>query len=230
MTKTRSFLRYALILIMAAALSGCPLDEDENRVAHGSTSQSNDPAAVNDDLAQVTVAITAPISSSSMDTTDKSVSLAGTASSELGIYKVTWSTDRGPAGIASGKELWRAEGVPLELGDNTITVTAEDTTGASNSRSVKVRRESGQQGSVTLSWTPPTAREDGTPLTNLAGYKIYYGRMSGVYDYQIDVDSPGVSTYVVEQLVSGEWFFSLAAYDADGLESDRSNEVVRDIS
>ena len=28
---------------------------------------------------------------------------------------------------------------------------------------------------VTLSWDPPTTNADGTPLTDLAGYKVYYG-------------------------------------------------------
>jgi hypothetical protein len=53
--------------------------------------------------------------------------------------------------------------------------------------------------------------------------------MSGVYDYQIDVNNPGVLTYVVESLVSGEWYFAVAAYDSDGLQSDRSNEALRTI-
>ena len=30
-------------------------------------------------------------------------------------------------------------------------------------------------GSATLSWLPPTTNIDGSPLTNLAGYKIYWG-------------------------------------------------------
>ena len=220
MTKTRSFAKHALVLILAASLSGCLSDAVEIE------DQSVDPA-VRSDLA---VTITAPISSSSMDTADETVSLAGTASSDLGIYKVSWNSDRGLAGIADGTAAWRVEGVGLELGENTITVTAEDTAGVTKSRSIKIKRESAQKGSVTLSWTPPTARVDGSPLTNLAGYKIFYGRMSGVYDYQIDIKNPGVSTYVVEELVPGQWFFSLAAYDSDGLESDRSNEAERDIS
>ena len=76
----------------------------------------------------------------------------------------------------------------------------------------------------------PTARTDGSPLTNLAGYIVFYGRMSGIYDYQIDISNPGILTYVVENLVSGDWYFALTAYDSQGIESDRSNEVLREIS
>ena len=93
-----------------------------------------------------------------------------------------------------------------------------------------VNREFGQTGSTTLSWTAPTERTDGSPLTHLGGYKIYYGRMSGIYDYQIDINNPGISTYVVENLVSGDWYFALTAYDSEGLESNCSNEVLKVIS
>jgi len=34
-------------------------------------------------------------------------------------------------------------------------------------------------GSALLSWNAPSTNEDGTPLTDLAGYKIYYGTATG---------------------------------------------------
>jgi hypothetical protein len=157
------------------------------------------------------------------------VSLAGTADSNTGIFQVSWLNDRGSEGIADGTESWQTAAIPLELGENTVTITAEDIEGETTSKSIMINRESGENGSITLSWDAPTARVDGSPLTNLAGYKIYYGRMSGTYDYEIEIETPGVSTYVVEDLVAGDWFFALAAYDSEGLESDRSNEVLRQI-
>jgi hypothetical protein len=165
-----------------------------------------------------------------MDTSDPAVSLAGNAGSDLGVFKVSWANDRGGEGVADGTDSWQTASIALELGENKITVTAENTAGATTSRSIVVNRESGQTGSTALSWTAPTARTDGSPLTNLAGYKVFYGRMSGIYDYQIDISNPGILTYVVENLVSGDWYFALAAYDSQGLESDRSNEVLRKIS
>src|SRR5690348_4647284 len=35
--------------------------------------------------------------------------------------------------------------------------------------------------SITLGWVPPTQNSDGTPITNLAGYKIHYGTTSSDY-------------------------------------------------
>ena len=204
--------RLLMLLLVMASLSAC-------------LSESDDAASTNVDLA-----IVSPISTNAMDTTDETVTLSGTARSDMGIHRISWNNDRGPEGIADGTDAWRAEGIALLLGENKITVTAEDTAGDTESRSITVNRESGEKGSVTVTWTPPTTRADGSPLTNLAGYKIFYGRMSGVYDYEIDVEGAGISTYVVEDLVSGEWYFALAAYDSDGLESDRSNEASGDIS
>jgi hypothetical protein len=165
-----------------------------------------------------------------MDTVDAGVSLAGTASSDIGISRVFWRNNRGGAGLANGTESWQIGNIALALGSNFITITAEDTLGVISNKSIMVNRESGQTGSTTLSWVAPTTRTDGSPLTNLAGYKIFYGRMSGTYDHQININNPGISTYVVENLVSGDWYFALAAYDSQGIDSDRSNEVLREIS
>ena len=54
--------------------------------------------------------------------------------------------------------------------------------------------------------------------------------MSSIYDYQIDINNPGSLTYLIENLVSGDWYFALAADDSQGLESDHSNEAIRKIS
>lgn len=82
-------------------------------------------------------------------------------------------------------------------------------------------------GSVTLTWTPPVQNDDGTALTDLAGYKIYYGTESGVYSEMIDIENPGISRYVVENLPSNTYFFSSTAYNTGLVESDFSNEASR---
>jgi hypothetical protein len=199
-----------LALSMSACSSGSATGEPEN--------------------AAVRLTITSPSSASTIDTVDSAISLAGNANSDMGIFQVSWANNRGGKGVANGTDSWQTASIQLALGENKITITAEDTAGATTSQSIVINRESGQTGSVTLSWTAPTARTDGSPLTNLAGYKIYYGHMSGIYDYQIDINNPGILTYIIENLVSGDWYFALAAYDSQGLESDRSNEVLRQIS
>ena len=79
--------------------------------------------------------------------------------------------------------------------------------------------------STTLSWTAPTLNEDGTPLDNLAGYKIYYGTASRSYTNTIQIDSPAITTYVVENLTPGTYYFAATAFNADGIESRFSGEA-----
>ncbi len=81
---------------------------------------------------------------------------------------------------------------------------------------------------VSLTWDPPTTNEDGTPLTDLAGYKVYYGNASGNYTENIDVVN--VLTYTVKNLTDGTWYFAVTAYDTSDNESDYSNEVNKTIT
>lgn len=217
----RTAARFALTWLVSLSLSACLLDSGAG--FNGSTDQSATSTGVS-------LAITSPTSASTMDTTDSTVSLAGTAGSDSVIAEVSWRNDRGGQGAANGTDNWQTNSIALEFGQNLITVTAEDTSGNTRSRNIVVNRESGELGSATLSWAAPTTRTDGSALTNLSGFKIYYGRMSGTYDYTVDITSPGVLTYVVEGLVAGEWFFALSAYDSDDLESNHSDEASRVIS
>jgi len=82
--------------------------------------------------------------------------------------------------------------------------------------------------SVTLSWDAPTTNEDGTPLTDLAGYKIYYGLNSG--DYTVNIDTGNVTTYQVNNLTEGvTYYFAIDAYDYSGNQSNYSNEAMKHI-
>ena len=84
-------------------------------------------------------------------------------------------------------------------------------------------------GSTTLSWDAPTINADGTPLIDLAGYKVYYGTSTGNYSQNINVGN--VTTYTVNNLTEGvTYYFATAAYDTVGNESEHSNEVSKTIT
>ncbi|MEQ9564088.1 MAG: putative Ig domain-containing protein [Woeseiaceae bacterium] len=85
-------------------------------------------------------------------------------------------------------------------------------------------------GSVSLTWTAPTQNEDGTPLVDLAGYKIYYGVSQGDYPNQIRVDNPGLTSYVVDNLSPDTYFFVSTAFNSSGVESNFSNIAVRTVN
>jgi hypothetical protein len=212
-----------IVLALALSIAACSSGSGQGWPTQDGSSAP--PAAAGDGPH---VVITSP-DAEEIDTTDDAMDIAGSASSAAGIREVTWQTDSGESGKASGTDTWTIEQVPLALGANTITVTATDSAGATVSDVIVINRESEGTGSATLSWSAPTERTDGTALADLAGFRIHYGRMSGIYDYQIDISTPGISTYVVENLVPGDWYFVMTAYDSTGLESDFSNEAHRQI-
>jgi hypothetical protein len=76
-------------------------------------------------------------------------------------------------------------------------------------------------GSVTLSWTPPTTNDDGSPL-KLTGYRIYWGPAADDLTHSVVLDNPGLTRYVVEQLTDGTWYFVATAL-SDDRESEFSN-------
>ncbi len=78
-------------------------------------------------------------------------------------------------------------------------------------------------GTTTLSWTPPTTNEDGTPLV-LTGYRIYWGQQKGYYTSSVTVQNPGLTRYVIEQLEPATWYFVATALSDRG-ESEFSNEI-----
>ena len=85
-------------------------------------------------------------------------------------------------------------------------------------------------GSVTLSWQPPTQNADGSPLLDLSGYTIYVGTRSSTYDYrQIMLDNSGLTTYVVDNLEPGTYYFAATAFNSSGVESAFSGEVVKTV-
>jgi hypothetical protein len=85
-------------------------------------------------------------------------------------------------------------------------------------------------GTALMSWVPPTENEDNTTLTDLAGYRIYYGVSSGNYSDSIVIDNPGLSSYLIENLANATWYFSMTAVNLSGIESVNSLEVSKTIN
>jgi len=85
--------------------------------------------------------------------------------------------------------------------------------------------ETNSQDNVTLSWQAPTENADGSTLVDLKGYKVHYGPSSKTYSDTIQLTNPGLTTYVVQNLAAGRYYFAVTAYNAAGQESSLSPEV-----
>jgi len=84
-------------------------------------------------------------------------------------------------------------------------------------------------GSATLTWLPPTTRTDGQPLRNLAGYRILWGTTQGSYPNGVRLTNPGLTSYVVQNLAPGTYYFVVRAFDSSNVESDNSNVAQKTI-
>ncbi|MGA7539771.1 MAG: putative Ig domain-containing protein [Steroidobacteraceae bacterium] len=78
-------------------------------------------------------------------------------------------------------------------------------------------------GTATLTWTAPTTNTNGSALTDLAGYHIYYGTSPSALSSVVDIPNPGTTTYAISSLASGTWYFAVNAYTTSGTESALSN-------
>jgi len=80
---------------------------------------------------------------------------------------------------------------------------------------------------VELSWIAPSTRENAVPLSlsEIAGYKIYFGTRQGTYNNTIDVNDSTAVSYVLSGLTTGIYYIVLTTFDTDGRESQYSVEV-----
>jgi hypothetical protein len=102
--------------------------------------------------------------------------------------------------------------------------------GNSGGTTAESQARSSPPGTATLSWTPVTTDTSGAALTNLAGYKIHYGTSAQAM-YTVDVlENPSKTTYVVQGLSSGTWYFAVSAYTTSDTEGALSNVASKTIN
>jgi len=105
------------------------------------------------------------------------------------------------------------------------SATTGTTTAGTGSKSTTPVKPITINGVATLDWMPPTQNSDGSVLTNLAGYTVYYGTSPNDLSKTVKVSNPGLSAYTVTGLTSGTWYFAVTSYSADGVESSRTSTV-----
>ncbi|HHJ36626.1 MAG TPA: hypothetical protein ENJ87_12755 [Gammaproteobacteria bacterium] len=91
--------------------------------------------------------------------------------------------------------------------------------------------ESSASSDITLSWTAPVEREDNTPiaLSEIAGYRIYYGSTPGLLNKNIQINDGTTTTYLFKNFSAGTYYFSVTTLDTDGQESQLSIPVQKNI-
>ncbi len=151
-----------------------------------------------------------------------------------GSTTLSWDSSNAVSCTASGdwsgsKDTSGSETIPSLTSDSRFTLNCSNTNG-SVSDSVDVTVVATGNGTALLSWTPPTENTDGSTLTDLAGYRIYYGTASGTYTDNITIDNPGLTSYQIDNLTPADWYFVITSLNSSGTESTFSNEVRKTIN
>jgi len=149
---------------------------------------------------------------------------------------LTFSISNKPSWASFSTSTGRLSGTPSATGTFSniqIRVTDGKATTSLPAFSIAVSPASGggggTTGAATLRWTPPTQNTNGSALTNLAGYRISYGTSASSLSRTITVSNPGLSSYVIDGLAAGTWYFSMKAYTSGGAESAASPTVSKTI-
>jgi hypothetical protein len=145
---------------------------------------------------------------------------------------LTFSVANRPSWAAFNTTTGQLSGTPTAAQVGTysnIAISVSDGKTSTSLAAFSVAVVQASVGSAALNWTPPTQNSDGSALTDLAGYRIYYGTSAGALTQTVQVASAGMASYVIENLAPATYYFALKAYSSTGAESTQSNVVSKTV-
>jgi hypothetical protein len=132
-----------------------------------------------------------------------------------------WATFDSSTGVLTGTPATADEG---KSGAITITATNGMSSASVGPFTIQVNAPTAvTAATISLAWNAPTQNADGTPITGLAGFHIYYGTTAGALSTTVNVSSASTTTYVLKGLTHGTYYFSVVAYNTNGQDSKSSN-------
>jgi hypothetical protein len=214
-----------LIALSAAALSGCGGGDEESPTS-GTAQPPSGPPTGSTNRAP-TISGTAPPSVNASSPYSFAPTAADADGDTLAFSiqnKPAWATFNTSTGRLSGSP------APADVGTySNITISVSDGKTSTSLSAFAIAVVTVSNGRATLSWTAPTENEDGSTLSNLAGYRIVYGTSASALTNTIQITNPSVTTYVVENLAPATWYFAVTAVNSTGAESNYSNVANKQI-
>jgi hypothetical protein len=137
----------------------------------------------------------------------------------------TWATFNSATGELSGTPSAADAG---SYGNVLVSVSDGKATASLPAFAIKVSQV--DLGVATLSWTPPTQNIDGSPLTDLAGYRIVYGTSATALNQSIQIANPTAQTYTIKGLSPLAYYFAVKSYNSAGAESVLTPVLSKDFS
>jgi hypothetical protein len=224
----------AMLAVMAVAtsgLTGCKLDDEKDK-SSGTTDGGTSGGIVTPPPAGTNTAPTitgAPVTTAKISLPYSFQPVARDANGDRLTFKIqgkpSWATFSSSTG--------RLAGTPPEGSNGTFTgiqITVSDGSLTTTMAPFSISVVDPVVGSAELAWQPPTENEDGTPLADLSGYVIRYGKSAGALEQSVRIMNPGTTMYLVENLIEGTWYFSLSSVNGSGVESRPTGYVSKTIS
>ena len=138
--------------------------------------------------------------------------------------KPAWASFSSSTGLLSGTPVTSGT-----YGNIVISVSDGQASASLPAFSIQVQAAPVQTGSLTLQWSAPVSRADGTPLSlsDIDGYYIYYGVSAGNYPNRIDVADGSAQAATITDMPAGPYYLVMTTYDVSGIESAYSSMVVK---
>jgi Putative Ig domain len=242
--------RFVSVLVIAATLAGC----GGGGSTAPSSAAAATPAEVAAPTVATVTATSAPTGAASTSTTkpasggstvDAAPQISGVAATTAKVgqsysfqpsakdadnHALTFTLSGAPSWLAFNPATGRISGTPTsaDVGmDKAILLQVSDGTSSVSLApfNITVLASGSSGGNVSLSWQAPTDNTNGSALLNLSGYVIHYGSVSQTYTSAITIDNPGLTSYVVEDLPPGTYYFSMTSTTTSGTQSSPSAEA-----
>jgi hypothetical protein len=181
----------------------------------------------------ITVTAATPPASPTISGSPAKTDVAGTAysftptSTDPSHGTLTFSIVNAPSWATFNTATGELSGTPsaADVGaSSAITISVSDGTSGATlpSFSITVTQPPVTNGTASLNWTAPTTNVNGTPLTNLAGYVVYYGNSATAMTHSAPISNPDTTSYVITGLTTGTWYFEVMAVNSASVESSAS--------
>jgi hypothetical protein len=117
-----------------------------------------------------------------------------------------------------------------DVGDyDAITITVADAAHQTHTREFSIAVQGPSTGVAELRWGSPVSKVDGSPLDDLAGFRIVYGRSEDNLNQSVLLMDPKLTSFQFTTLDSGTWYFAIIAVNINGLEGPATATAVKTI-
>jgi hypothetical protein len=145
---------------------------------------------------------------------------------------LTFSITNRPGWASFSASTGKLSGTPTvaQVGTySSIVIKVSDGKASASLPSFAISVTQDSPGAATLTWLPPTQNTDGSVLTNLSGYRIYYGTSSSALTKTVTLNNAGLSAFVVQNLSPATYYFALKSLTSSGAESKMSQIVSKTV-